>query len=445
MRGAGGGSGAVAVCEALAGEPRQVAECRGWRSDGDDKRGQDGPRAGPSRESASVEWLRVVAVQDDVAWRLSLDGRRAAGGGRHTAHSAQHTAGNGRWREDGRGGLARELSKSCRRAVGYRRAIRAIADVKRRRRALPQSNIRPRCAQCAGRGALPLGSGGGRVNPVSLRDFPFSRFARSPHSQPAVINRDGQPAPATSSCWLPRSVGSACAVRGTEESPGCCCCCWRCCCCMACRCCPAAISYHDDDAVAITIAITLIPFHYMTLPYTTFSTNRGKHGTRPTISLPRSAHGLQTLHTQSRCSSSIKWAPRIDLPYASKPPGLPLHLSLHTATHSSPVTCPLCPWATEYPHATCSHPAIPAAHSRSPAPGQRLHSLHSCIAFFPISHLPGSSRPLSHYPPPCSKLATSTTVDDSANANATSLCATSLVLMSPSASVPLACPRQRLN
>jgi hypothetical protein len=41
MRGAGGGSGAVAVCEALAGEPRQVAECRGWRSDGDDKRGQD--------------------------------------------------------------------------------------------------------------------------------------------------------------------------------------------------------------------------------------------------------------------------------------------------------------------------------------------------------------------------------------------------------------------
>jgi hypothetical protein len=46
----------------------------------------NGARTGPSRESASVEWLRVVAVQDDVAWRLSLDG------GRRTAHSTQRTA-----------------------------------------------------------------------------------------------------------------------------------------------------------------------------------------------------------------------------------------------------------------------------------------------------------------------------------------------------------------
>jgi hypothetical protein len=214
----------------------------------------------PSRESASVQ-----ASSGCESWRcrmMSSGGSRwTAGGGRRAhsaAHSTQHTAGNGRWRETGVAGWpesCRELS----RAAGYRRAIRAIADVKRRRRALPQSNIRPRCAQCAGRGALPLGSGGGRVNPVSLRDFPFSRFARSPHSQPAVINRDGQPAPATSSCWLPRSVGSACAVRGTEESPGCCWCCW--CCCIASRCCPAAMSCHDDDAVAIAIA--LIPFHYI--------------------------------------------------------------------------------------------------------------------------------------------------------------------------------------
>jgi hypothetical protein len=63
--------------------------------------------------SASVEWLRVVAVQDDVVWRLSLDG------GRRTAHSTQHKAGNGRWREDGRGGLARELSESCRLLQSY--------------------------------------------------------------------------------------------------------------------------------------------------------------------------------------------------------------------------------------------------------------------------------------------------------------------------------------
>jgi hypothetical protein len=55
---------------------------------------------------------------------------------------------------------------------------------------------------------------------------------------------------------------------------------------------------------------------------------------------------------------------------------------------SSPVTCPLCPWATEYPHATCSHPASIACIARI-----------ARIAFFPISHLPGSSRPLSHYPP----------------------------------------------
>jgi hypothetical protein len=41
--------------------------------------------------SASVEWLRVVAVQDDVVGRLSLDGgRRTADGGRHTARSTQH-------------------------------------------------------------------------------------------------------------------------------------------------------------------------------------------------------------------------------------------------------------------------------------------------------------------------------------------------------------------
>jgi hypothetical protein len=77
----------------------------------------NGARTGPSRESASVEWLRVVAVQDDVVWRLSLDG------GRRTAHSTalstQHTAGNGRWREDSRGGLARELSESCRLSQSY--------------------------------------------------------------------------------------------------------------------------------------------------------------------------------------------------------------------------------------------------------------------------------------------------------------------------------------
>jgi hypothetical protein len=184
-------------------------------------------------------------------------------------------------------------------------------------------------------------------------------------------------------------------MRGTEES----CCCWRCCCCIACRCRPAAISYSDDDAVGITIAITLIPFHYMTLHYMTFSTN---HGPRPTISLPRSAaHGLQTLHTQLRCSSSTKRAPRIDLPYTSKPPGLPLHLSLHTATHlfarhlsalSLGDRIPTCHMFTP------GHPCGPL-HSRP-----RLHLANACIAciaciaFFPISHLPGSSRPLSHYP-----------------------------------------------
>jgi hypothetical protein len=50
MRGVvGGGSGAVAVCEVVvaaagagAGARRRTqAGCRGWRSDGDDKRGQD--------------------------------------------------------------------------------------------------------------------------------------------------------------------------------------------------------------------------------------------------------------------------------------------------------------------------------------------------------------------------------------------------------------------
>jgi hypothetical protein len=49
MRGVmGGGSGAVAVCEVVAAagagagaRRRTQAGCRGWRSDGDDKRGQD--------------------------------------------------------------------------------------------------------------------------------------------------------------------------------------------------------------------------------------------------------------------------------------------------------------------------------------------------------------------------------------------------------------------
>jgi hypothetical protein len=79
---------------------------------------------------------------------------------------------------------------------------------------------------------------------------------------------------------------------------------------------------------------------------------------------------------------------------AARPPSPPQPAHRNSPLRPSPVRS--CPWSTEYPHATCSHPATPAAHSRP-----RLHLANACIAciaFFPISHLPGSSLPLSHYP-----------------------------------------------
>jgi hypothetical protein len=150
--GGGAAKGVMAAAGAGAGARRRTqAGCRGWRCDGDDKRASGDKRASVQAcrraggASGGESWLCYDVVCGLPMVRLGRKRARRRAEGRQRCDRPSTTRGVKRL--DGLDGL-------CRSQI-FGRVARSVRPV----------------VHCL------LVARGGRVNPVSLRDFPFSRFA----------------------------------------------------------------------------------------------------------------------------------------------------------------------------------------------------------------------------------------------------------------------------